>query len=196
MSDKNINIFDKSEEEYIYQRKDFLNLGIPEGSFHKVMKDLGLETGEYCMEKRIDRNVRAKFYTVEAYKKVSDYIESKKNTNNKTELLVYKENQELKTQVQQLQNAVAMMESKYTKQVTELELSKKDLEREIDGYKAKIEIQEIEKSKELGELKAEKDREIDMLKENWKNATQELEKNEKEINRLKNRGWWARLWNK
>lgn len=42
---------DKLNEEFIYQKKDFVKLGVKEGSFYKMIKDLEIDTPEYCTTK-------------------------------------------------------------------------------------------------------------------------------------------------
>ena len=50
---------DKLNEEFIYQKKDFVKLGVKEGSFYKMIKDLEIDTPEYCTTK-ILKNVLIK----------------------------------------------------------------------------------------------------------------------------------------
>ena len=38
---------DKIDEEFMYQKKDFVKLGVKEGSFYKMIKDLEIDTPEY-----------------------------------------------------------------------------------------------------------------------------------------------------
>ena len=88
-----------NNDKYIYKRKDFLNAGVPEGSFNKLMKDLKLDTPEYCTLKRIKRNVKAKFYTAEAFEKVLEYQRNKEKADNRNEIPLIQKVNDLTKQI-------------------------------------------------------------------------------------------------
>ena len=53
---------DKLNEEFIYQKKDFVKLGVKEGSFYKMIKDLEIDTPEYCSTKILKNGIQAKCF--------------------------------------------------------------------------------------------------------------------------------------
>ena len=110
---------DKLNEEFIYQKKDFVKLGVKEGSFYKMIKDLGIDTPEYCTTKILKNGIQAKCFNQKAFDIISKYINEKGLRNSKNELALVNENISLKEENQKLQNAVAILESQYTKQIAE-----------------------------------------------------------------------------
>mgnify|MGYP001624643110 FL=1 len=46
----------KINEEFMYQKKDFVKLGVKEGSFYKMIKDLEIDTPEYCTTKILNKD--------------------------------------------------------------------------------------------------------------------------------------------
>ena len=105
------------DDRFIYQKKDFVNIGVPEGSFSRVIKNLDLETPEYMTIKQLPNKINAKFFTQEAMEVVLDYLKDKQAAKNKNELMLLEQNTELKQQVQQLQNVVALLESRHTQEM-------------------------------------------------------------------------------
>ena len=45
-----------SNDKYIYKKADFLKIGVPEGSFRKLMQDLNLNSPEFCTVKITPEN--------------------------------------------------------------------------------------------------------------------------------------------
>ena len=184
----------ENDKKYIYKKADFLKIGVAEGSFRKLMQNLNLNSTEFCTAKisAETKNRKTLYYTEEAYQKVLQYLKDKEKSNNKNELLLARANTELKMENQNLKNAVTLLESKYTKENTELKLKIKDIE--LDREK--------EKNSLLNEYN-DLEQELKMVKSNWVNSSNqnaELEKQNQdlksEIDKLKNRGFWARLFNK
>ena len=140
---------DKLNEEYIYQKKDFVKLGVKEGSFYKMIKDLEIDTPEYCTTTILKNGIQAKCFNKKAFDIISKYINEKGLRNSKNELALVNENISLKEENQKLQNAVAILESKYTKEISELK----------DEWHEK-EVQLLEKNGKLIKDGVEKDKQI------------------------------------
>ena len=66
------------EEIYKYQRKDFIALGIKEGSFSKLIKDLDIDNENYRIERPLRNGLMAKFFNQEAMDIIT-YIKEKRN---------------------------------------------------------------------------------------------------------------------
>lgn len=174
-----------SPEEYRYRRKDFLDMGVPEGSFNKIMKNLELNTPQFCMEKTIDRNVKAKFYTVEAYEKVGNYLEAKNNTPHKQAMRVYEENRNLKQALERIQNEYERQLLEERNRTNEERREKLDIIDERDKLKNEKLLYEFKKANEIDEavkkamketeekVKAEMNSEINKIKNDY----EELQKN-------------------
>ena len=111
---------DKLNKEFIYQKKDFVKLGVKEGSFYKMIKDLELDTPEYCVTKILKNGIQAKCFNQKAFDIISKYINEKGLRNSKNELALVNENISLKEENQKLQNAIAILESQYTKEISNL----------------------------------------------------------------------------
>lgn len=111
---------DKLNEEFLYQKKDFVKLGVKEGSFYKMIKDLELDTPEYCATKILKNGIQAKCFNQKAFDIISKYINEKGLRNSKNELALVNENISLKEENQKLQNAIAILESQYTKEISNL----------------------------------------------------------------------------
>lgn len=182
-----MDIIDK-DDKYIYKKADFLKLGVPEGSFLKIIRDLQLETPQYCIKKILQENNNRPvlYYTEEVYKKVIEYLKNKeKSKKSDTSLVIVEELNTVKLENQKLQNTLAILESKYTKENMDIKLRMKDIELEHQKENA-------EKDLKIKELEVDYKR----VQENWKNSNKELLRVKEENERLKNRGFWARLFNK
>lgn len=163
---------DKLNEEFIYQKKDFVKLGVKEGSFYKMIKDLELDTPEYCATKILKNGIQAKCFNQKAFDIISKYINEKGLRNSKNELALVNENISLKEENQKLQNAIAILESQYTKEISTLK----------DEWHEK-EVLLLERNGSLLKEGVEKDRQI--------------YENEKEIEILSNMNYWEfRKWKK
>lgn len=134
------------DDRFIYQKKDFVNIGVKPGSFSRLLKTLDLEQPEYMTIKQLGNGINAKFFTQEAMEKVVQYLEEKKKAGTSTELVLIQQNTELKQQVQQLQNAVALLESRHTQELTAVkeEWHKK----ETEYIKENADLKQVAKSKE------------------------------------------------
>ena len=177
----------ENDKKYIYKKADFLKLGVAEGSFRKLMQNLELNSPEFCTFKITPENHNRKtlYYTEEAYQKVLQYLRDREKSKNKNELLLAKANTELKQENQNLKNTLALLESRYTKENTELQIKLKDMELEREKEKNNFLM-------EYNDLKEE----LNMVKSNWSSSAElnaELGKQndnlKKEIERLKNRGF-------
>lgn len=51
---------------FIYQKKDFVNIGVPEGSFNGLIKRLDIDNPDYMCFKELPNKINAKFFTEEA----------------------------------------------------------------------------------------------------------------------------------
>ena len=163
---------DKLNEEFIYQKKDFVKLGVKEGSFYKMIKDLELDTPEYCATKILKNGIQAKCFNQKAFDIISKYINEKGLRNSKNELALVNENISLKEENQKLQNAIAILESQYTKEISKLK----------DEWHEK-EVQLLERNGSLLREGVEKDKQI--------------YENEKIIEGLSNMNFWQfRKWKK
>lgn len=169
---------DNINDEYIFQKRDFIMLGVKSGSFDKLIKDLGINNEKFMIRKVLRNGINAKFFTQEAYNIVADYLKSKQDSNNSQELALALKNKSLEEQNQKLQNAIALMESQYTKQISSLTEEKLNQELEFEKEKHRLEM------------------EIEKVKTYWENTREEYIKETMEVERLKNRGFFARLFNK
>ena len=208
----------KDNDKYIYKKSDFLKLGVKEGSFRKLMDDLGLNTSEFCIAKYSpeNRNRKVLYYTDDAMQMVLEYLDKKSKTNSKKELILYEKYQELQEKVTELKSALALSEvnrqterANFLQKINEkdneiselkqkqLEKEKYDLMKEEDLKHSKSEISRIEK--EIEQLKKDNTKE-QLRVEQAEREKEELEKRNRELEleseRLKNRGFWARLFNK
>lgn len=136
------------EEKYIYKKSDFLNLGVKEGSFLKLIKDLELDQSEFMTKKFLkeNRNRPVLYFTAEAYQKVAKYLQDKKKSKGNQELLLIDKVNSLTEENQNLKNVVAMLESQYTKEISELKDSwhKKENEWHIKDKQLSEKQKEIE----------------------------------------------------
>ena len=163
---------DKLNEEFLYQKKDFVKLGVKEGSFYKMIKDLELDTPEYCATKILKNGIQAKCFNQKAFDIISKYINEKGLRNTKNELALVNENISLKEENQKLQNAIAILESQYTKEISNLK----------DEWHEK-EVLLLERNGSLLKEGVEKDKQI--------------YENEKKIEVLSNMNYWEfRKWKK
>lgn len=132
----------ENEDKFIYKKIDFLKLGVKEGSFNKLITDLGLDSSEYCCYKTLpeDNNRKTRYFTGEAYEKVLKNVKDKEKTKNNVELTLFNENQNLKQQLMELTTKTALLENTYLKE-------KQDLKEEI--YKLRIDYKGIQQEKEI-----------------------------------------------
>lgn len=178
----------ENEDKYIYKKADFLKIGVAEGSFRKLMQDLELNTSEFCTTKVLSENNNRPtlYYTKEAYEKVIEHLKNKeKSKKSDTSIAVVQELNQAKIENQNLKNTLAVLEAKYTKENTEIRLKMKDMElaHQKENAEKELKIKELE-----GEYKR--------VQDNWKNSNELLKEKNEELERLKNRGFWARLFNK
>ena len=163
---------DKLNKEFIYQKKDFVKLGVKEGSFYKMIKDLELDTPEYCVTKILKNGIQAKCFNQKVFDIIYKYINEKGLRNSKNELALVNENISLKEENQKLQNAIAILESQYTKEISNLK----------DEWHEK-EVLLLERNGSLLKEGIEKDKQI--------------YENEKKIEILSNMNYWKfRKWKK
>ena len=146
---------DKLKEEFIYQKKDFVKLGVKEGSFYKMIKDLEIDTPEYCSTKILKNGIQAKCFNQKAFDIISKYINEKGLKNSKNELVLVNENISLKEENQKLQNAVAILESQYTKQISELKDEWHNTEKQLLERNGSLIKEGVEKDKQLFEKQKE-----------------------------------------
>ena len=146
---------DKLNEEFIYQKKDFVKLGVKEGSFYKMIKDLEIDTPEYCTTKILKNGIQAKCFNQKAFDIISKYINEKGLRNSKNELALVNENISLKEENQKLQNAVAILESQYTKQIAELKDEWHNIEKQLLERNGSLIKEGAEKDKQLFEQQKE-----------------------------------------
>ena len=104
---------------FIYQKKDFVNIGVPEGSFNGLIKRLDIDNPDYMCFKELPNKINAKFFTEEAMQIVLNYLKDKEKANNQNELILLQQNSELKQQIQQMQNALTLLESRHTQELSE-----------------------------------------------------------------------------
>lgn len=178
---------DELDEEFKYRKRDFLKLGIKKGSFYKLIKDLNLDTPDYCKTVLGNGSNKIRYFNQEAYNIIVQYINKKGIKNTRSELALTNENIELKAQNQKLQNALTMLESKHTKEIADLKDEWHEKENEWHN--------EREKLKE--ELRDKMPREeYDKLSNRYSETYKELYTAQQENERLKNRSFWKRLLNK
>ena len=104
---------------FIYQKKDFVNIGVPEGSFNGLIKRLDIDNPDYMCFKELPNKINAKLFTEEAMQIVLNYLKDKEKANNQNELILLQQNSELKQQIQQMQNALTLLESRHTQELSE-----------------------------------------------------------------------------
>ena len=144
------------------------------GSFNSVIKKLNLDNANYRIKQKNSHDRMIYYFNEEAYKKVADYLKNKKNSKNSTELMLLNANNELKIQVQDLQNKLSIATAFTTKQENE--------------YLKKIDEIKDKNNKE----QQQQQRKYEDLKDRYN--TLEKEKNE-EIERLKHRSLIKRIFN-
>ena len=172
-------------EDYIYKRKDFLDMGVPEGSFNKIMKDLGLNTPEFCIEKRIERNVKAKFYTAKAYEKVGNYLEAKNNTPHKQAMRVYERNRDLEKIIDKITIEYERQLSEERKKTDKEREEKLEIKRQRDELEVEKKLYEFEKANEIEQaVKKAKEEAEERVKAEM---NKEIEKAVKETENAKNK---------
>lgn len=147
-------------DNFIYQKKDFVKLGVKEGSFNYLMTKLNLNNSNFCITKVLPNGIKAKFYNKEAYKKIAEYLEN--NKKNKVEILLIKETDNLKEKIVNLQNQLIIANAKDIQKendfLKEKEKIKTEYQKKID--KITEEKNEIEKgNKKLIKEKVEADKE-------------------------------------
>ena len=178
-------------EENKYSVKDLCNIfNINTNTFPRIAKRLNINTEEYCSTEINEFNSPKKYYNELAYKKIEEYALAKEKNK------VVKEKEV----------------SKYLQKIEDKEKTIEDLRKQLDftqkllvtekGEKQQLQQQIFllsEDNKKINELETENKTLLNTnesyIKENHK---LEGEKNElqKEIERLNNRGFFARLFNK
>lgn len=151
---------DKLNEDFIYQKKDFVKLGVKEGSFYKMIKDLEIDTPEYCSTKILKNGIQAKCFNQKAFDIISKYINEKGLRNSKNELALVNENISLKEENKKLQNAVAILESQYTKQISELKDEWHNTEKQLLERNGSLIKEGVEKDRQI----FEKQKEIELVR--------------------------------
>ena len=145
----------KINEEFMYQKKDFVKLGVKEGSFYKMIKDLEIDTPEYCTTKILNNGIQAKCFNQKAFDIISKYINEKGLRNSKNELALVNENISIIEQNQKLHNSVAVLESQYTKQISELKDKWHETEKQLLERNGSLIKEGVEKDKQLFERQKE-----------------------------------------
>lgn len=124
----------ENEDKFIYKKVDFLKIGVKEGSFNKLITDLGLDSSEYCCYKTLpeDNNRKTRYFTASAYEKVLKSVKDKKQTKNNVELTLFQANQNLKQQLMEVTTKATVLENSFLKEREGLkdELSKTKIEYE------------------------------------------------------------------
>lgn len=149
---------------YIYTKKDFTNLGVAEGSFNDLIKKLNLNNANYRIKQQNSHGRMIYYFTEEAYNKVAKYLKNKEDSKNSTELMLLNANNELKMQVQDLQNKLSIATAYTTQQENEYlkkidEIKEKNIneqlkeQRKYEDLKDKYNILEKEKNAEIERLK-------------------------------------------
>lgn len=147
-------------DNFIYQKKDFVKLGVKEGSFNYLMTKLNLNNSNFCITKVLPNGIKAKFYNKEAYKKIAEYLEN--NKKNKVEILLIKETDNLKEKIVNLQNQLIIANAKDIQKENDFLKEKEKIKTEYQKRIDKIteEKNEIEKgNKKLIKEKVEADKE-------------------------------------
>ena len=147
-------------DNFIYQKKDFVKLGVKEGSFNYLMTKLNLNNSNFCITKVLPNGIKAKFYNKEAYKKIAEYLEN--NKKNKVEILLIKETDNLKEKIVNLQNQLIIANAKDIQKENDFLKEKEKIKAEYQKRIDKIteEKNEIEKgNKKLIKEKVEADKE-------------------------------------
>lgn len=178
-------------EEKKYSVKDLCNIfNINTNTFPSIARRININTEEYCETEINEFNSPKKYYNQLAYKKVEEYILSKKKNDNKKEKEV----------------------SKYLQTIEDKEKIIGDLRKQLD-FTQKLLVTEKGEKQQLQQqifLLSEDNKKISQLETDNKNLLETngsyikenhnlQEKNyklEQEIERLKNRGFFARLFNK
>lgn len=133
-------------EKYKYQKKDFVQLGVPAGSFYKLMESLELNSIEYKTVKLLKNGKSCNFYTQEAMDKVADYLSSKNQAQNRNELSLIEQKKELEHQLLALNSQMSWREAQVQKELGEKNLKIQELEsqKEIQKWKSENQIQALE----------------------------------------------------
>lgn len=178
-------------EENKYSVKDLCNIfNINPNTFPSIAKRLDINTEEYCKTEINEFNSPKKYYNELAYKKIEEYALSKEKNK------VVKEKEV----------------SKYLQKIEDKEKTIDDLRKQLDftqkllvtekGEKQQLQQQIYllaEDNKKVSELESEKKNLLatneSYIKENH-NLQEEKYKLEQELDRIKNRGFFARLFNK
>lgn len=154
------------QDKFIYQKKDFVNCGVPEGSFGRLIKKLEIDNSDYMCQKVLPNGINAKFFTEEAMQIVLNYLKSKEESKNKNELLLLNQNSEMKKlnlELQQknlqLQNAITLLESQHTKEISNLKDEWHETEKQLLERNGSLIKEGVEKDRQL----FEKQKEIESL---------------------------------
>lgn len=178
-------------EEIKYSVKELCNIfNINTNTFPSIAKKLDINTEEYCKTEINEFNSPKKYYNELAYKKIEEYVLAKE----KNKVVKEKET------------------SKYLQKIEDRENTIEDLRKQLDftqklliaekGEKQQLQQQIFllsEDNKKISEL--EKDNKTllstneSYIKENH-NLQKEKYELEQELERIKNRGFFARLFNK
>lgn len=176
-------LIENEKEKFIYQKKDFVNIGIKQGSFDKLIKDLNIDNENYMMRKQLRNGISAKFFNQEAYDIVLNYIKAKNDSHaSQAQVSLSLKNKELEEQNIKLKATLAIIENEYNKKISEISEKNIKIEKEL-------EIIKLEHKNEIFQLQQEKE------KNEWK-LNNELQKKEMEMEELQNRGLIARILNK
>ena len=175
-----INMTAEDERKYKWQKKDFVLLGVPEGSFNHLMEKLELNTPEFMAYKKLKNNIRAKFYTDEAMKTVTKHLKNKEESNNRVELDLINKNSELADQVKILAIEIATRDKTIAEQGEEL--AKKDTE--IVNLQFSHSEEMREKENEIANLKINHAEEIRI-------KDQELTEKDKKISEYENASFFG-----
>lgn len=143
------------QDKFIYQKKDFVNCGVPEGSFGRLIKTLEIDNSDYMCQKILPNGINAKFFTEEAMQIVLNHLRAKEESKNKNELLLLNQNSELKQKNQQLQNTIAILESQYTKEISNLKDEWHNTEKQLLERNGSLIKEGVEKDKQLFEKQKE-----------------------------------------
>lgn len=178
-------------EEKQYSIKELCSIfNINPNTFPSIAKRLEINTEEYCKVEINDYKAPKKYYNQLAYKKIEEYSLSKEKKNAAKE-------KEISKYLQKLEDKDKIIDE-LRKQ---LEFNQKMLVAE-KGEKQQLQSQMYllaEDNKKINQLENENSllskANEDYIQENHK-LEQKKEKLEEEINKMKNRNFWARLFNK
>lgn len=178
-------------EEKQYSIKELCSIfNINPNTFPSIAKRLEINTEEYCKVEINDYKAPKKYYNELAYKKIEEYSLSKEKKNAAKE-------KEISKYLQKLEDKDKIIDE-LRKQ---LEFNQKMLVAE-KGEKQQLQSQMYllaEDNKKINQLENENSllskANEDYIQENHK-LEKEKEKLEEEINKMKNRNFWARLFNK